>query len=56
MNKELLLEMLEQIIEIENVEVELFDRAGNDTDELIAENLHKARITLEKIYRELKNG
>jgi len=47
-NEDLLEELLGQIIEIENVEVELFDRADGDTDDMLANNLREARLKWKK--------
>lgn len=47
-------ERLFQIVcAIHDVEVELFDRAGNDFDEILAKQLKKARIQLEKLKGEI---
>ena len=48
-NKE---DFLNIIIEIENVEVELFDR----DEESLGKDLREARLKLEDIYAELKGG
>lgn len=55
-NENLLQELLGQIIEIENVEVELFDRANGDTDDMLANNLREARLKMEEIYNDLKEA
>jgi len=55
-NEDLLEELLGQIIEIENVEVELFDRADGDTDDMLANNLREARLKMEEIYNNLKEA
>jgi len=47
-------ELLETIIEIQDVEVELYDRAAGEFDQMLADNLHQARLKLEAIYQKIK--
>ena len=44
-------ELLETIIEIQDVEVELYDRPDGEFDQMLADKLHQARIKLESIYQ-----
>jgi hypothetical protein len=55
MNKEEKAEKLQNIIfSMQDIEVELFDRAGNDFDEILAQQLKSARKQLEDLMeREL---
>ena len=46
-------ELLETIIEIQDVEVELYDRAAGEFDQMLADNLHQARLKLEEIYQKI---
>lgn len=50
MNKEEKAEKLQNIIfSMHDIEVELFDRAGNDFDEILAQQLKSAREQLETL-------
>jgi len=55
MNREEKAEKLQNIIfSMQDIEVELFDRAGNDFDEILAQQLKSARKQLEDLMeREL---
>ena len=46
-------ELLETIIAIQDVEVELYDRAAGEFDQMLADNLHQARVKLEEIYQKI---
>jgi hypothetical protein len=45
--------LLETIIAIQDVEVELYDRAAGEFDQMLADNLHQARVKLESIYQKI---
>jgi hypothetical protein len=50
MNREEKAEKLQNIIfSMQDIEVELFDRAGNDFDEILAQQLKSARKQLEDL-------
>tara|TARA_R110000868_G_scaffold307473_1_gene569137 strand:- start:391 stop:564 length:174 start_codon:yes stop_codon:yes gene_type:complete len=52
MNREEKAEKLQNIIfSMQDIEVELFDRAGNDFDEILAQQLKSARKQLEDLMK-----